>query len=91
MLPVWRIHARLRDQKIKELRVIRTHIQDENNKVVSEKGDTGNRLIGLLAVEVRVKRVNDWPVDIGSFAKVGLYLLLGIGSWVGSTLVERLL
>jgi hypothetical protein len=91
VLPVWGIHVRLRDQKLKELRVVRTHIQDEQNKVVSAKGDTGNRLIGLLAMEVRVERVNVWPVDIGSFAKVGLYLLLGIGSWVGAALVERLL
>lgn len=91
VLPVWGIHLRLRDQKLKELRQLREHIQVEQSKVVATSVETSNRLIGLLAMEVRIERVNDWPLDIGSFAKVGLYLLLGMGSWVGAALVERML
>ncbi|MFT6434264.1 MAG: hypothetical protein ACJAVI_002312 [Candidatus Azotimanducaceae bacterium] len=91
VLPVWGVHLRLRDQKLKELRMLREHIQVEQRKVVEATDETSNRLIGLLAMEVRIERVNDWPLDMGSFAKVGLYLLLGIGSWVGAALVERML
>ena len=35
--------------------------------------------------------MKDWPLDIGSFAKVGLYLLLGMGSWLGAALAESML
>ena len=34
VLPVWVIHLRLRDQKQKELRILREHIQIEQSKVV---------------------------------------------------------
>ena len=35
--------------------------------------------------------VSEWPFDAGSYGRVALYIVLGLGSWVGAALVERLL
>lgn len=48
------------------------------------------RLPGLLAWEERVAKVSEWPIDARAVRRVGLYLLIPFGSWVGGALVERL-
>jgi hypothetical protein len=91
VLPMRGMHLRIRDQKRKELRLLREHIYLEQTKVLEDVAGSGERLVGLLAMESRIERVYEWPFDVGSLSKVGLYLLLGLGSWVGAALVERLL
>ncbi len=91
VLPVRGMHLRIRDQKQEELQVLRMHIRQEQGQVLEGMSTTSDRLIGLLAMEARIERVYEWPFDVGSLSKVGLYLMLGLGSWVGAALVERML
>ena len=49
------------------------------------------RLPGLLALESRLEAVREWPFDTSSLARFGLYLLIGLGSWIGAAMVERLI
>ena len=49
------------------------------------------RLPGLLALEVRIESVREWPFDASSLLRVGFYLLIGLGSWIGAAAIERLL
>jgi hypothetical protein len=48
-------------------------------------------LTDLLAYQERIESLRDWPMDASAFRRFGLYLLIPLGSWLGSALVERLL
>ncbi len=91
-LPVQGIHDRIRREKQVQLRKIRSEIRDVKEQV-SESGNegAGGRLSALLDFETRLERVREWPYDASSWRRFSLYLLLGLGSWVGAAAVERLL
>lgn len=91
ILPVRGIHQRIQTQKREELATIRQHIQRERDKLLAASGGVDDRLVALLAMETRIERVEEWPFGAGSLYRVGFYLLLGLGSWVGAALVERVL
>jgi hypothetical protein len=48
-------------------------------------------LADALAWEARVAGTRTWPVDAGGLARLGLYAAIGLASWVGAALVERVL
>lgn len=90
LLPTWGIHQRLKVTKQTELEQIRKAIaarKDPQTRTVED----AHQLRADLAIETRVKEVSEWPFDAGSYGRVALYILLGLGSWVGAALVERLL
>jgi hypothetical protein len=91
LLPMRGMHLRIREQKDKELDVLKRHIHEEQIKLLEKTSSSSDRIVGLLAMESRIERVYEWPFDVGSLSKVLLYLMLGLGSWVGAALVERLL
>ena len=91
ILPMRGIHQRIQTQKREELATIRQHIQRERDKLLAASGGVDDRLVALLAMETRIERVEEWPFGVGSLYRVGFYLLLGLGSWVGAALVERML
>lgn len=90
MLPTWGIHLRLKASKHAELKQIRKAIasrRDPDTRSV----DDALQLRADLAVERRLIEISEWPFDAGSYGRVVLYIFLGLGSWVGAALVERLL
>jgi len=91
ILPMRGIHLRIQAQKYRELATIRCHIHRENDKMLAETSKTDDRLAALLAMELRIERVQEWPFGGGSLFRVAFYLLLGLSSWVGAALVERML
>ena len=92
LLPVRGIHDRIRKEKQLQLGKIRSEIRDSKEQLVDRRNeDAGNRLSALLDLETRLERVREWPYDASSWRRFGLYLLLGLGSWVGAATVERLL
>jgi hypothetical protein len=91
ILPMRGIHKRIQAQKQDELAAVRRRIQRARDRLFSEAGDTDGELLALLAMESRIERVEEWPFGSGSLYRVGFYLLLGLGSWVGAALVEKML
>jgi hypothetical protein len=92
LLPVRGVHDRIRKEKQTQLGKIRAEIRDSKEQLVDRRDeDAGNRLSALLDLETRLERVREWPYDASSWRRFGLYLLLGLGSWVGAATVERLL
>ncbi|MGI9249280.1 MAG: hypothetical protein ACR2QI_09715 [Woeseiaceae bacterium] len=90
ILPTWGIHQRLKALKQSELKQIREAIvsrRDPRTRSV----DDAQQLRADLALEQRLMDVSEWPFDAGSYGRVALYVFLGLGSWVGAALVERLL
>ena len=45
----------------------------------------------LIAYRSLVQSVHEWPFDVSSLARFLLFGALGVGSWLGGALVERLL
>jgi len=91
VLPMRGVRRRIQAQKCEELATIRNHIRLESESVLAGTGETGDSLAALLAMELRIERVHEWPIDVGSLSRIALYLMLGLGSWIGAALVERML
>jgi hypothetical protein len=62
------------------------HAPDEERKTRA-----ATRLPGLLAWEARVRAVREWPFDAPALLRFALYVLIPLGSWTASALVERVL
>ena len=91
-LPVQGIHDRICKEKQSLLVKLRAEIREAKEQVVDRRSETGGeRLSALLDMEIRLERVREWPYDASSWRRLALYLLLGLGSWVGAATVERLL
>ena len=90
VLPAWGIHLRLKSLKQAELEEIRCAITARRNPETRSPEDA-QQLRADLALEQRLMEVSEWPFDAGSYARVILYIFLGLGSWVGAALVERVL
>jgi hypothetical protein len=90
ILPTWGIHQRLKASKESELKQIREAISVRRDPRTRSVEDA-HQLRADIAVEQRLMDVSEWPFDGGSYGRVSLYVMLGLGSWVGAALVERLL
>jgi hypothetical protein len=93
LLPARGVRARIRAEKQRQLAVLRASIDADRRAVLDGRAETERvvRLPGLLALEARLESVREWPFDPTSLARYGLYVLVGLGSWVGAAAVERLL
>jgi len=93
LLPSWGIHQLLREAKRVELGWLRHEIEAARGVLADPAGnrlDAAARLPALLAYESRVERVSAWPFDVPTLVRFGFFVLLGLGSWLGGALVERL-
>jgi hypothetical protein len=94
LLPVTGLRARVRAEKLGQLRALRAGL-DADRAAVLARGPGADaaaaRLPGLLALEARLEAVREWPFDLPSLLRFALYVALGLGSWVGAAGVERLL
>jgi hypothetical protein len=88
-LPLLGVHRRIRAAKREELERIHAAARAERDALLA--GGPGTRLPALLALRQQVAEVREWPVDLSTLARVALYLGIGLGSWVGAALVERVL
>jgi hypothetical protein len=93
LLPVRGAHRAIRAAKDAELRAVRAAIARTRGSALGRGADAAEdatRLGGLLAFEARISGVGDWPFDLGTFVRFGVFLALPLASWVAAALVERL-
>jgi hypothetical protein len=94
LLPARDARNRVREAKAARLDALRAQIRaaeaglDEGGAFAAQ---AAVRLPALLALEARVDAVREWPFDAPSLLRFGLYLALGLGSWLGAAAAERLL
>ncbi len=82
-LPLAEVRRRIRAEKQKEIAEVRRQVH------AARAARDDAQLPGLLAWEARIASVPEWPIDAGALRRLGLYLLIPLGSWVGGALVER--
>jgi hypothetical protein len=85
---------RIREEKEVQLSRIRDAIRSDQRALL--EGDTeapaaATRLPALLGMEARIVSVGELPFDANTALRFALYVTLGVGSWVGGALIERLL
>jgi hypothetical protein len=93
LLPARGVRVRIAAEKARELGRVRGALADAQAVALAEGAgarDAAARLPGLIALERRLDDVREWPFDTASWLRLALYVALGLGSWVGGALMERL-
>ncbi|MBL4659397.1 MAG: hypothetical protein JKY19_03505 [Alcanivoracaceae bacterium] len=90
ILPVLGIHRVINRTKQKHLTNIQGQILLLTEDLSSAKIDW-LKLSTLLALETRTQAVREWPFDVSSISRFIFYIIIGLSSWVGAALVEKLL
>ena len=89
MMPVRRLHNRIRDAKARELARVGAELSAARDDAIGGDGADG-RLADLLAYRAYLEDVREWPFDNSTVARFFLYMLIPLGGWLGGALVERL-
>ena len=94
LAPMMGVHRRLREAKRTELERVREVIRAESRSRPEGEDhwqSIDGRLSDLIVYETRIESVSTWPVDSSGVLRFALYVLYGLGAWVGAALMERLL
>ena len=71
-----------------EIRVERTIVLENNQP---DEKPASPRLANLIAYHQLIDRTQEWPINAASLLRFFIYILIGLGSWLGGALVERML
>lgn len=94
VVPLIGVRNNIRSEKHRELNRLREGIRAERETVMGEveaELRASPRLANLIAYYQLVEQVPEWPINAASLLRFVMYLLIGLGSWLGSAVVERLL
>ena len=89
VIPVRRIRSRIRATKREQLALLDLELQGVRDDVLAGDKAVAGRLADLLAYRAFIQGVREWPFDAQMLTRFTLYLLIPLGSWVGSAMVER--
>lgn len=90
-VPVLPVRSRLRAVKAAELRRVDEQLRVLRDRVAAGRADPPGALADRLAWRGHVAGISEWPFDPSTLVRLGVYLLIPIGSWIGGALVERLI
>jgi hypothetical protein len=93
LLPVSGVRQQLVEAKRAELARVDVALRAEaeaNLKPGAALAD-GAKLSNLVAWRGLVEAASTWPFDLGVWLRFAVYVSLGLGSWLGGALVERLM
>jgi hypothetical protein len=93
LLPVSGVHRSLARAKAAELERVDAALRAEAEANLTPGGvaPAGARLSNLVAWRSLVAGAGTWPFDPTVWLRFALYVSLGLGSWLGGAIVERLL
>jgi hypothetical protein len=87
------VHDSIRLEKSAQLGALRERIRSEYSAAIEEarsEPDAGSQLAGLIAYYDLIERAPEWPFDAPMVVRLALFATLGLGSWLGGAVVERL-
>ena len=89
--PMRGVHVRLVAEK--QAALSRLNSQIDQARGAMEAGDAGEaaRIQGLIAYRGLILEAKEWPYDVGTLARLLLYLTIPVGGWVGGALVEQII
>ncbi len=93
--PTLGVHRSIAAAKAAELTRVAEAIRRERERTLGPRPSDGSpedaRLGNLIAYQGFVQSVREWPFDLSTVWRSLLLIVLGVGSWLGGALVERLL
>jgi hypothetical protein len=87
--PLVALRSAIRTRKLAELDRLREEIREARG--TTGVADGSPALANAVGYYQLIEGVREWPIDAANVLKFAGYLLLGLGSWVGGALVERIL
>jgi len=94
VVPLIGVHASIRSAKQLELGRVRELIRAERGVVVDgskDQADAGPNMANLVSYYLLIDRTREWPIDAVNLLRFFMYLLIGLGSWLGGAVVELML
>lgn len=82
------VRSKIRAAKESELKLIREHLAKARMGLGTE---TSQEIPALIALEDRVERIREWPLDLPTAMRLPLYLLIPIVPWLGAGFAETML
>ena len=93
VLPLQGVHRRLAEQKQRRLARVAAAIRDAEEPVLAARpgaaADAASHLNALLALRAQLEAAREWPWDVPTLLRFSLYVAIGVGSWLGGALMER--
>jgi len=89
--PLLGVHNNILSVKRAELARLLEEIRNEANSALPGEEHTSPRLANLIAYYQLVDKAREWPIDVINLLRFFMYLLIGLGSWLGGAVVERML
>ena len=89
--PTLGVHHAIVERKRTEMQRVREAIRLEREHALDASSTSGGRLADLIAYRGLIEDVREWPWDVPMLLRLALYVSLGVGSWLGGAIVERLL
>ena len=93
LLPAWGVHRRILAAKQAELTRVR-EVMRTGRQSLLESAAAGStppgQMADIVAYEARIASIATWPFDLSTLVRFSLYVALGLGSWLGAAIVERL-
>ena len=92
VVPLVGVHSNIVAAKCASLDRLRDEIriERENNKQ-SDTGADSPKLANLIAYYQLINGTREWPIDAANLLRFFMYLLIGLGSWLGGAFVELML
>ena len=94
MLPASGAHQRIRAVKQAELERVNAAIRRESAsrlEAVEAWQAEDSRLADLIVYRGLIESRHTWPIDVSTLLRFGLYVVVGLSSWLGAAFVERML
>lgn len=89
LLPVRSVHRRIEGARDAELRWCDAQLAIERGRLrTGDPAGVPGRMTDLLAFREQVEKIRTWPFDTPKLRRIALYLLIPVGSWVASALVQ---
>jgi hypothetical protein len=91
-VPLFEIRKNIRAAKHAELDGLREQIRSEREfagAAAAPGAEQSPRLANLVTYYQLIESTSEWPIGATNLVRLALYLVLGLGSWLGGALVER--
>ena len=89
LLPLSRVRARIVAAKRAEIARVNRALREERASALEGVPARDGRVADLVAWRSLLEGVAEWPVTLPILLRSALFVLIGIGSWLGGALVER--
>jgi len=90
-LPLSRVHHRIAAAKSAEIRRVNRALREQRESLIAGEAAAPGRVADLVAWRALVEGATEWPVNVPTLLRSGLFVLIGVGSWLGGAVVERIL